>query len=75
MLACHSSQRAWLLKQHGIDEYLNKMEEWSRRRGSEIGVTYAEAFRQHRGHPYPQSNLLVELIGQDGQGKPRSVTA
>jgi LmbE family N-acetylglucosaminyl deacetylase len=71
MLACHESQRSWLLKQHGIDEYLNKMEEWSRRRGSEIGAMYAEAFRQHRGHPYPQSNVLLELVGQDGRGKVR----
>ena len=62
MLECHESQRGWLLKQHGIDEYLKKMEEWSRRRGNEIGVPYAEAFRQHRGHPYPQHNLLLELL-------------
>ena len=68
MLACHESQRGWLLKQHGIDEYLNKMEEWTRRRGSEIGVTYAEAFRQHKGHPYPQGNRLLELVGQNGHG-------
>jgi LmbE family N-acetylglucosaminyl deacetylase len=71
MLACHESQRGWLLKQHGIDEYLQKMDEWSRRRGAEIGVPYAEAFRQHRGHPYPQANLLLELVGQDGRGQRR----
>jgi LmbE family N-acetylglucosaminyl deacetylase len=68
MLACHESQRGWLLKQHGIDEYLNKMEEWTRRRGREIGVSYAEAFRQHKGHPYPPSNLLLQLVKQDGRG-------
>jgi LmbE family N-acetylglucosaminyl deacetylase len=75
MLACHESQRGWLLKQHGIDEYLNKMEEWTRRRGQEAGVTYAEAFRQHRGHPYPQSNLLLDLIGEDGRGKQVAIRA
>jgi LmbE family N-acetylglucosaminyl deacetylase len=68
MLACHESQRSWLLKQHGIDEYLNKMDEWSSHRGAEIGVRYAEAFRQHRGHPYPQDNLLLTLLEQDGRG-------
>jgi LmbE family N-acetylglucosaminyl deacetylase len=68
MLACHESQRSWLLKQHGIDEYLNQMDLWSRKRGGEIGVPSAEAFRQHRGHPYPHSNLLLEWIGQDGRG-------
>jgi LmbE family N-acetylglucosaminyl deacetylase len=71
MLACHESQRSWLLKQHGIDEYLQKMDEWSRRRGGEIGVSYGEAFRQHRGHPYPQTNVLLELVGQDGRGGSR----
>jgi LmbE family N-acetylglucosaminyl deacetylase len=68
MLACHESQRGWLLKQHGIDEYLNKMDEWCSRRGREIGTSYAEAFRQHRGHPYPQDNLLLHLVRQDGRG-------
>lgn len=64
MLACHASQRDWLLKQHGIDEYLNSCERWSRKRGSELGVEYAEAFRQHKGHPYPQNNLIAELLDE-----------
>jgi LmbE family N-acetylglucosaminyl deacetylase len=72
MLACHESQRAWLLRQHGIDEYLKAMEDWSRRRGEEIGIPYAEAFRQHRGHPYPRDNILLRLAGQDGCGAPIS---
>ena len=63
MLACHDSQRSWLRKQHGIDEYLAGMERWSARRGADIGVRYGEAFRQHKGHPYPSSNRLLELLG------------
>ena len=63
MLACHASQRDWLLKQHGMDHYLESMKHWSAQRGSEIGVAYAEGFRQHLGHAYPQSNLLEELLG------------
>lgn len=62
MLACHESQRAWLLKQHGIDEYLNSCERWSAARGEEIGVAYAEAFRQHKGHPYPSDNRMLEIL-------------
>ena len=69
MLACHESQRAWLQRQHGMDEYTRKMEEWARRRGAEIGVSYAEGFRQHLGHPYPQDNLLLAIVQQDGRGK------
>jgi LmbE family N-acetylglucosaminyl deacetylase len=68
MLACHASQRNWLLRQHGMDEYLNVMERWGQARGGEIGVAQAEAFRQYRGHPYPQDNLLLQLLGQDGKG-------
>jgi len=63
MLACHASQRDWLLKQHGIDEYLNSCERWSAHRGQELGVKYGEAFRQHRGHPYPSDNRLLSELG------------
>lgn len=64
MLACHASQRNWLLRQHGIDEYLDSCRNWSTKRGQEIGAAYGEAFRQHRGHPYPQDNVLIELLAQ-----------
>jgi LmbE family N-acetylglucosaminyl deacetylase len=70
MLACHASQRDWLLKQHGIDEYLDSMTEWSKRRGREVGVEYAEGFRQYLGHAYPEENVLLRLLGQDGRGGP-----
>jgi N-acetylglucosamine malate deacetylase 1 len=72
MLACHASQRNWLLRQHGMDEYLEMQAKWGARRGAEIGVAFAEAFRHYRGHPYPQDNLLLKLIGQNGWGKPAS---
>jgi LmbE family N-acetylglucosaminyl deacetylase len=62
MLACHESQRAWLRKQHGLDEYLEGCRRWSAARGQEIGVTYGEGFTQHRGHPYPSGNRLWELL-------------
>ena len=29
MLACHESQRKWLQKHHGMDNYIETMEEWS----------------------------------------------
>jgi N-acetylglucosamine malate deacetylase 1 len=61
-LACHASQREWLRAQHGIDEYLNSQERWSARRGKEIGVGHAEAFRQHVGHPYPHDAALERLL-------------
>jgi hypothetical protein len=30
-------------------------------RGQQCGVQYAEAFVQHCGHPFPQSDLLATL--------------
>lgn len=72
-LACHDSQRAWLQKQHGMDNYLLSMKDWSARRGRQIGVAYAEAFCQHRGHPHPSEDLLSALLGAQtfgGNGQP-----
>jgi LmbE family N-acetylglucosaminyl deacetylase len=74
MLACHASQRNWLLKQHGIDEYLDSQASWSRHRGQEIGVEHAEAFRQYQGHAYPHDNRLLSLVAQDGRGKLSTAT-
>jgi LmbE family N-acetylglucosaminyl deacetylase len=63
MLCAHASQREWLLKHHGIDEYVAAMRHWAAARGAQCGVAAAEGFRQHLGHSYPQENLLVALLG------------
>jgi LmbE family N-acetylglucosaminyl deacetylase len=62
MLAAHASQRDWLMKHHGMDQYLQAMRDWSHKRGSECGVPFAEGFRQHLGHSYPQDNILSQLL-------------
>lgn len=62
MLACHASQREWLRAHHGMDEYLESMRRYNRRRGSEKGLLAAEVFVQHRGHAYPQDDLLAKLF-------------
>jgi N-acetylglucosamine malate deacetylase 1 len=62
MLAAHASQREWLRKQHGMDQYIQAMHEWGQKRGQSCGVAYAEGFRQHLGHSYPQDNLLGRLL-------------
>lgn len=70
MLACHASQRDWLQAQHGMDEYLESMKAWGRKRGSEAGqianraVGHAEAFRQHLGHAYPRKNVFADVLGE-----------
>jgi LmbE family N-acetylglucosaminyl deacetylase len=62
MLACHASQREWLRRQHGLDEYLEGCRRWSAHRGRQIGVAYGEAFQQHKGHPYPHEGILQSLL-------------
>lgn len=64
MLASHESQRNWLLSHHKMDAYLLSMKQFSAQRGQEAGVTYAEGFRQHLGHGYPQENILKEILGE-----------
>jgi LmbE family N-acetylglucosaminyl deacetylase len=63
MLACHESQRNWLLVHHKMDEYIHSMKRFSEQRGKEINTIYAEGFRQHLGHGFPQNNILEEIIG------------
>ncbi len=63
MLAAHASQRNWLSKHHGMDHYIQAMKEWGAKRGRECGVRFAEGFRQHLGHSYPQENRVAQLLG------------
>ena len=35
---------------------------WSASRGAQIGATFGEAFTQYKGHPYPNNNLLREVL-------------
>lgn len=62
MLEAHASQREWLKRQHGMADYVETMEEWTRSRGRLCGVEWAEGFRQYKGHAYPRTPLLQELL-------------
>ena len=62
MLACHSSQREWLRSHHGVDEYIHAMKRHAAQRGGAADTTYAEAFVQHKGHAFPQDDLLHSLL-------------
>ena len=62
--AC-KSRRDWLLKHHGMDQYLLAMRKGpGSERGQSVGVAFAEGFRQHLGHSYPQDNALGKLLGE-----------
>lgn len=62
MLAKHQSQSLWLQRQHGMADYIQQMENWTRLCGTRAGIQWGEGFRQYRGHPYPQQPLLQELL-------------
>jgi LmbE family N-acetylglucosaminyl deacetylase len=63
MLMEHKSQREWLLRHHGVDDYILTMEKQTHEIGRRAGLDLAEGFRRYKGHPYPQSPLLEELLG------------
>jgi LmbE family N-acetylglucosaminyl deacetylase len=62
MLACHASQREWLRAHHGMDEYMDAMRRHAEERGRRLLVRYAETFVQHKGHSYPEDDVLAELF-------------
>ena len=62
MFLCHRSQLSWLRAHHGVDEYVESMRTVSTMRGKMVGVPYAEGFRQHLGHAFPQDNILKQEL-------------
>ena len=62
MLEKHRSQSLWLQRQHGINDYLQQMENWTRASGARAGVALGEGFRQYHIHPYPHEPLLQQML-------------
>jgi LmbE family N-acetylglucosaminyl deacetylase len=62
MLEAHESQKAWLLKQHGMTDFTAGMEAQARRRGQDFGLAQAEGFVQYRHTPYPRTPRLQALL-------------
>ncbi len=61
-LGCHASQRDWLRRQHGIDQYIEEMKQWDREAGRIVGLPYAEGFSMHKGHSFPHTPMLEEAL-------------
>ena len=62
MLGSHESQRNWLMEHHGMDEYVQSMTRFAQFRGGQVNTIYAEGFRQHLGHSFPQDNILKSVL-------------
>ncbi len=63
MLACHKTQRDWLMERHNMDQYTETMRETAVEYGKWCGFNHAEGFKQHLGNAYPQDNILKEILG------------
>ena len=75
MLLCHESQHAWVAKQHGLNDYLDSMRSFSARQGRDLGVGFAEGFRQYRNQPYPRTPHLQALLGDAATDWPKAPPA
>jgi LmbE family N-acetylglucosaminyl deacetylase len=62
MLDKHRSQRLWLEQQHGINDYIKQMEDWTSACGTRAGIALGEGFRQYQIHPYPHKPLLQQVL-------------
>ena len=64
MLAEHPSQRDWLRQHHGIDEYLEMMERWTRANGQRARASnWPKDSAATRDIPTRKSPLLNEWLG------------
>ncbi len=73
MLSKHGSQREWLQRHHGIDEYLNRMAAWAQAYGRECNLTHAEGLRQHLGHGYPHDPVIQSVLGSQIRLRRRAI--
>jgi hypothetical protein len=47
------------------------MEQWARARGALAGLSAGEGLRQYAGHPFPETPLLQNLLGDRVHELPR----
>ncbi len=74
MLACHKSQREWLLAHLGMDNYTEFLRRRSEEQGREAGVAFAEGFRQHLGGGFPSDDELTNILGERVIKNPKTQT-
>jgi LmbE family N-acetylglucosaminyl deacetylase len=63
-LGCHVSQREWLRRQHGIDQYIDEMKSWDAEAGSKVGAQYAEVFIMHKGSAFPRTPIIENALAE-----------
>lgn len=64
LLQCHGSQRAWLAKQHGADDFIAQARRFAVERGALVGAPLGEGWRPHLGHAFPRDGLLEKTLGR-----------
>jgi len=67
-LAIHASQREWLKRHYGVDQYIAMMEKWARlwiphfSLEREAEYKYAEAFAQDLSIGFPRTDILRKIL-------------
>ncbi len=64
LLQCHGSQRAWLAKQHGSDDFIAQARRFAAERGALAGIALGEGWRPHLGHAFPRGGRLEKTLGR-----------
>lgn len=64
LLQAHTSQREWLRRQHGADDFVAEAKRWAATRGATAGVALGEGFRPHLGHAFPREPVLQRALGR-----------
>ena len=68
-LGLHTSQREWLRRQHGMDQYIEDMRNHDADQGRECGATFAEGFIMHKGHAYPRTPIIENALPNFARGR------
>lgn len=64
MLACHASQRQWLRRAHGMDQYLEAARQYAAQCAQGYQAEHVERFCQHVRQPHPKDDILKEILGE-----------
>lgn len=68
-IAAHASQREWLRRHYGVDQYIGMTEKWASSWIPHFGMEgktkykYAEAFAQDLSSGFPRTDILSKILG------------
>jgi LmbE family N-acetylglucosaminyl deacetylase len=64
MLSCHRTQQELMRVMHGMEDFFGEAKQFAGDRGREVGVSYAEAFWQHKGGGFDTEGRLQQVLSR-----------